>query len=164
MDSAHPLFFKALILRPGLNHALARRIAAAVERECASTGQDPNLVLSIIAVESSFNPNVVSSAGAVGLMQVMSFNARKLGLRSRKQLWTPRLNILAGVRLLAVLLKHYDGDIVSVLVAYNSGPKPRGAAIPENGETRGYVEGVLRHLQRLEQSELPRTSPPDSRE
>ena len=118
MDSAHPLFFKALILRPGLNHALARRIAAAVERECASTGQDPNLVLSIIAVESSFNPNVVSSAGAVGLMQVMPLWKKELGV---EDLIDPEVSIHAGVQILERYQRWY-GDLSLALAAYNVGP------------------------------------------
>jgi soluble lytic murein transglycosylase-like protein len=115
------------------------------------------LVRAVIAQESAFKPDALSSAGAIGLMQVMPFNARKLGLRTTKQLWNPRLNILAGVRLLAVLLKYYEGDLVSVLVAYNSGPKRKGAVVPENGETPAYVEAVLHRLQLLEQT--PRAIP-----
>ena len=103
----------------------------------------PRLVRAVIRQESDFKPEALSAVGAIGLMQVMPFNARKLGLRNPKQLWDPRLNILAGVRLLAVLLKYYDGDFVSVLVAYNCGPKRKGAPIPDNGETPGYVRSVL---------------------
>ena len=60
----------------------------------------------------------------------------------------PRLNILAGVRLLAALLLHYQGDIVSSLVAYNSGPKsPK--TVPSNGETPAYVVSILRFYRRF---------------
>ena len=104
------------------------------------------LVRAVIAQESDFKPKALSPAGAIGLMQVMPFNATKLGLRTAEQLWNPRLNILAGVRLLAVLLKHYEGDLVAVLVAYNSGPKRKGF-VPDNAETPGYVRGVLRRLE-----------------
>jgi soluble lytic murein transglycosylase-like protein len=117
-----------------------------------------NLVRAVIARESAFDPKALSPVGAIGLMQVMPFNARKLGLRGPKQLWQPRLNILAGVRLLAVLLKHYDGDLIAVLVAYNSGPKRKGAPVPENGETPDYVRSVLRHLERLEQLDADSSS------
>jgi soluble lytic murein transglycosylase-like protein len=108
------------------------------------------LVRAVITHESAFRPSAFSPAGAIGLMQVMPFNASKLGLDSAKQLWNPRLNILAGVRLLAVLLKHYQGDVVASLVAYNSGPKPAGARVPDNGETPGYVLSIVRTWQRFE--------------
>ena len=58
--------------------------------------------------ESGFQPRAHSPAGAVGLMQVMPFNARRLGV-SPSELGTPATNILAGTRLLAVLLRHYRG-------------------------------------------------------
>jgi soluble lytic murein transglycosylase-like protein len=108
-----------------------------------------NLVRAIIACESNFDPSATSRAGAVGLMQVMPFNASKVGLHETN-LQIPRLNVLVGVRLLAVLLKHYDGDIVSALVAYNAGPQPKGAPIPANGETPAYVRCVLERMRSLE--------------
>jgi len=102
------------------------------------------LVRAVIRQESAFNPHAVSKVGAVGLMQVMPVNARKLGF-SPEQLLDPRLNILAGVRLLAALLRHYEGDVIAALTAYNSGPKPKLAPIPVNGETPGYVLAILRY-------------------
>lgn len=102
----------------------------------------PALVRAVIQQESAGNPKALSPVGAVGLMQVMPFNATKLGLKSEKELWIPRLNILAGVRLLAALLQHYRGDVVSALVAYNSGPKAP-TRVPSNGETPAYVVNIL---------------------
>ena len=106
------------------------------------------LVRAVIRQESRGNPRALSPVGAIGLMQVMPFNATKLGLQSEKELWVPRLNILAGVRLLAALLRHYEGDIISALVAYNSGPK-RPTKVPENGETPEYVVNILGFYRRL---------------
>ena len=100
------------------------------------------LVRAVIQQESSFNPRAYSKSGAIGLMQVMPFNAPLVGLRER-DLWDPAKNILAGVRLLAVLLKYYRGDVISVLVAYNAGPRRPFAPIPRNGETPAYVARVL---------------------
>lgn len=107
------------------------------------------LVRAVIQQESAGNPKALSPVGAVGLMQVMPFNATKLGLKSEKDLWVPRLNILAGVRLLAALLQHYRGDIVSALVAYNSGPKAP-TRVPSNGETPGYVVNILALYKRFQ--------------
>jgi soluble lytic murein transglycosylase-like protein len=101
-----------------------------------------SFVKAAIHRESGFQPRALSPAGAVGLMQVMPFNARRLGV-SPSDLWTPATNILAGTRLLAVLLRHYRGDVISTLVAYNSGPRSPLSPVPENGETPEYVRGVI---------------------
>jgi soluble lytic murein transglycosylase-like protein len=102
------------------------------------------LVRAVIKQESAFNPRAISSCGARGLMQVMPFNAAKVGLAGPDELWEPAKNILAGVRLLAVLLKYYRGDVVASLVAYNAGPRAEGTPVPSNGETPGYVLNILR--------------------
>ena len=110
--------------------------------------------------ESAFNPRALSRTGAIGLMQLMPFNASRVGL-TQADLWNPRLNILAGVRLLAVLLAHYQGDLISTLVAYNAGPRKPLAPIPQNGETPEYVRRVLTfYVQylRAEASGAPRLS------
>ena len=120
----------------------AKEIAEAVEDTRSVWSVPSMLVAAIIKQESGFNPQAVSAVGAVGLRQIMPFNASKLGIKAR-DLVNPRLNILAGVRLLAVLLKHYDGDVITALVAYNSGPKPIGK-VPSNGETPAYVVRILR--------------------
>lgn len=104
------------------------------------------LVKAIIRRESNFNPEIRSDVGAVGLMQVMPFNAPKVNL-TVEDLSDPEKNILAGTRLLAVLLKYYDGDIVNALIAYNAKARPLFAPIPNNGETPGYVAAVLHHLE-----------------
>lgn len=102
----------------------------------------PALVRAVIRQESGFNPKAVSRVGARGLMQVMPETAAKVGV-GESELFTPAGNVLAGVRLLAALLKHYQGDVVSALVAYNSGPKS-ATVVPENGETPDYVVRILR--------------------
>jgi soluble lytic murein transglycosylase-like protein len=101
-----------------------------------------SFVKAVIHQESGFRPRARSPVGAIGLMQVMPWNARRLGF-TPPDLWEPRQNILAGTRLLAVLLRHYQGDIISTLVAYNAGPRRSLAPVPANGETPGYVRGVL---------------------
>lgn len=124
-------------------------IAAALEEVRTVYPVPANLVRAVIGCESDFDPKAKSSAGAIGLMQVMPFNARRLGVKER-DLWNPRLNVLAGVRLLAVLLTHYGGELVPTLVAYNAGPRPKGAAVPQNGETPDYLRCVLGRFEVLE--------------
>ncbi len=141
------LFFKALILKPGLDHALARRVAAAVERESAAQGQDPNLVLAIISIESGFNTRAISSEGAVGLMQVMPLWREALGVQDLSE---PEGSIHAGTRILAQYRKMYR-DLDLAVSAYNLGPTAVDQALG-SGErpTNGYAEKVFGLRQRLE--------------
>ena len=101
------------------------------------------LIEAVIQQESGFNPKAISRAGAIGLMQVMPYTATRVGL-TEADLWDPAKNILAGTRLLAVLLSYYRGDLISALVAYNARPRRIFAPIPRIGETRSYVAEVLR--------------------
>ena len=115
-----------------LEHVFDSEIDSAIEQTRRVYAVPASLVQAVIKHESAFQPKALSRCGARGLMQVMPYNATKLGLANEDELWVPRLNVLAGVRLLAVLLKHYDGDVIAALVAYNSGPKSKDAPVPEN--------------------------------
>jgi soluble lytic murein transglycosylase-like protein len=115
------------------------------------------LVVAVISVESGFRTRAVSRAGAKGLMQLMPYTARRVGI-AELQLFNPSLNILGGIRLLAVLLRHYDGDVISTLVAYNARPRALYAPVPRNGETPGYVFRVLSRA-RAYTSVVPGTLP-----
>ena len=126
--------------------AYEAEIAAAVVSVKEVHAVPPALVKAIITAESGWNPRAVSRSGALGLMQVMPGTAAKTGVR-REELFIPERNILAGTRLLAVLLRHYDGDLVSALVAYNAGARQPLAPVPQNGETPAYVWRVLRYLE-----------------
>ena len=140
------LFLKLLILKPTLNHLLARRIANAVQRECLLTGQDPNLVLSVIFVESDFNPRAVSQVGAVGLMQVMPLWKKVLEVDDLTQ---PETAIHAGVQILQHYQQLYDSDELT-LTAYNRGPGQVNELIASGqNPTNGYSAKVLGLRQRL---------------
>jgi soluble lytic murein transglycosylase-like protein len=100
------------------------------------------LVVAVMSVESGLRPRAASRAGAKGLMQLMPYTARRVGI-SESEIFDPRRNILGGVRLLAILFRHYDGDVISALVAYNARPRTPFAPIPRNRETPTYVWRVL---------------------
>ena len=131
-----------------------REIAAAIQDVEEVHHVPTALVKAVIAQESSWNPRAVSRAGAVGLMQLLPATAAKVGV-SREELFDPAKNILAGVRLLAVLLRHYRGDVISALTAYNARPRELFAPIPQNGETPGYVRAVLAYYARYAGGKLP---------
>ena len=79
---------------------------------------DPALVRAVIEVESAWNPGAVSSAGAMGLMQLMPETARRYG--ATHPFWIHE-NIRAGVAYLADLVQLFHGDFRLVLAAYNAG-------------------------------------------
>lgn len=115
----------------------------------------PALVKAVIRRESNFNPNAVSQVGAIGLMQLMPYTAKKVGLRV-SDLWVPKTNILGGTRLLSALLQYYDGDVIGALSAYNARPREPLAPLPKNGETPEYVQAVLRFYEEYNGAPLQR--------
>ena len=84
----------------------------------------PGLVMALIQVESRFDRWAVSSAGAVGLMQVMPFWPEKLGMR-RYQLVHVAPNIRMGCAILRYYLNHEHYDVRKALARYNGSPGQR---------------------------------------
>jgi soluble lytic murein transglycosylase-like protein len=101
--------------------AAAERILHAVHCESSKHGMlrdRPHLVLAVIDVESAFDPFAVSSAGAVGLMQVMPFWPNQLGL-SNRDLIDVEMNVRMGTSILAYYLDRERGDYRRALGRYN---------------------------------------------
>lgn len=113
-------------------------------REASLLYQIPEpFIRAIMRVESDYDPNVVSSAGAMGLMQLMPATAARMGVR---QPFDPRENILGGTRYLRILANTFNGDLVLTIAAYNAGEGAvvRHQGVPPYEETRRYVQNVLR--------------------
>ncbi len=113
------------------------RVAAAAHRV------EESLLHAIIEVESGFDPDARSSAGAVGLMQLMPDTARRYGVADRSD---PAQNIDGGARYLRDLLAAFKGDLRLVLAAYNAGEGAvlrHGLRVPPYAETMSYVPAVL---------------------
>lgn len=105
-------------------------------------GVDPDLLLSLVRVESGFVPTAVSAKGAAGLAQLMPATAKELGVRD---VFDPAQNVEGGARYLARLLERYGGDLERSLAAYNAGPAvvDRHGGVPPWPETTRYVRAVL---------------------
>lgn len=101
-------------------------------------GIDPSFALAVAKVESGFKPNVVSPAGAIGIMQLMPATAASLGVNPND----PTQNIDGGVKLLSQLLTQYGGDESKALWAYNAGPGNVAKGIMPK-ETQNYIPAVL---------------------
>jgi len=146
-SSENSAYLKVMLLRPGIDKVLARDIAHSVVIRAREHHRDPDLVLSIIAVESNFNPNAVSPMGAVGLMQVMGFWKKELGLDL--DLRSVDTNIHVGLDILAMYEKTFGGLEMS-LTAYNKGPNAvvadlKAGRVPMNG----YSDNILRTYSRI---------------
>jgi transglycosylase-like protein with SLT domain len=102
---------------------------------------DPDLVHAVIQVESAYNPNAVSSKGAMGLMQLIPSTADRFGVNNP---FNAKQNIEGGVTYLRYLLDLFGGDLDLSLAAYNAGEHRvlRTNTVPEISETQNYIKKV----------------------
>ncbi len=109
---------------------------------------DPALVQAVIEVESGYDPQAVSSKGAIGLMQILPETAALMGLPEPAD---PASSLEAGCRYLAALQDIFGGDVELALAAYNAGPGAvrRWGSVPPYRETRAFVRRVTDTYRRL---------------
>lgn len=114
-------------------------------------GVDPLLVTAIMEQESQFNLNSVSSAGAIGLMQLMPGTAAMIGVNP----YDPLDNVVGGTIYLRNQIEKFSGGgayaVTNAVAAYNAGPQAvmQHGGVPPYQETRNYVIGVANHYNRL---------------
>lgn len=121
-------------------------IGVIVDRVAAEQSLPPELLHSVIQVESNYNSGAISPKGAQGLMQLMPETARRFGVPDS---FDPAANIQGGAKYLKYLLELYQGDYPRALAAYNAGEKAvaKYGGIPPYAETQDYVAKVQRKLQ-----------------
>jgi soluble lytic murein transglycosylase-like protein len=94
-------------------------ILVSVHRQATRAGVPPELVLAVIDVESNFDRFAISSASALGLMQVMPFWVPELGYRDKNELFKIDFNVLLGCHILRYYLDMEDGDLIKGLARYH---------------------------------------------
>ena len=103
-----------------------------------------DLIHAVIEVESNYNPNAISPAGAVGLMQLMPATSARFGVLDARN---PIANVIGGAKYLRYLMDLFEEDLILVLAAYNAGENAvikQGFKVPPFKETQDYVVKVLR--------------------
>jgi soluble lytic murein transglycosylase len=136
--------------------------ASLIRTQASAKGLDPALIAAVIYAESKFEPRT-SSAGALGLMQILPETAHYIAHLSggvsftTGDLATPAINVAYGSYYLRYLLRHYSGDEMLAVAAYNAGlanvdewvsaARARGETLTIETipfpETRAYVQRVL---------------------
>jgi hypothetical protein len=123
---------------------------AIILRYCQEFGVDSDLVRAVLYTESKGDPDVVSSKGALGLMQITPATA---DFMEAKDIFDPDENIKTGVKYLAWLIKKYDET--TALLAYNAGI----GMLEQNripSETRNFIDKVL-HIKNMLKDNKGRT-------
>jgi hypothetical protein len=133
---------------PDLSEGRARQIARLILASSDRYRIDPRLVTAMIEIESGFRPRLVSSAGAVGLCQMLPRTARGLRLGDPRIM---RHNVDGSVRYLRGQFAAFHGRPHLALAAYNAGETAvrRYHGVPPFHETRQYVRRVLRLYRKL---------------
>ena len=155
---------------PGFDEAETARIAEyqpIVQREASTRALDPALINAVIWVESRFQADAKSPAGARGLMQLMpataAYLAKELGDR-RPKAHDPDFNIRAGSYYLSRLIERFDGDETLAIAAYNAGPgnvrkwQEEGKDLPDYSQD--YVAKVMEARARFSQHPVDATAAP----
>lgn len=129
------------------------RFTPLIKRVAEQTSLRPALLHAVIRAESAYNPKAISSAGAVGLMQLMPATAAQYGV---KDLTNPDENVRAGSLYLKKQLEHFK-DLSLALAAYNAGGnavRRYGNTIPPFPETQRYVRKVLNFYRQNSKSQV----------
>jgi soluble lytic murein transglycosylase len=141
VSSNYRLFIKEIPKRK--NNEFSNRYDNLISRASKRYGVSFSLIKAMIKVESNFNPNAVSRAGAIGLMQIMPANMETLDISDPYNAWE---NVMGGANYFSQLLDRFNGKVPFALAAYNAGPSivEKYKNIPPFPETKSYVKKVMK--------------------
>ena len=130
----------------GESTVAASNLQETVDRIADKHGLPPELLHSVIQVESNYNAYAVSPKGALGIMQLIPATARRFGVAD---VFDPVENIEGGARYLQYLLGLFDGDYPLALAAYNAGENAvaKYGNVPPYPETQTYLRLVAKRLE-----------------
>ena len=116
-----------------------------IEATATRFGVDRNLVDAVAWQESRYNPRAISTAGAIGVMQLMPGTARQLGVRNPHDV---EQNVVGGTAYLRQQLERFGNNVPLALAAYNAGPGAviKYGGIPPYRETQDYVRQIMQRL------------------
>ncbi len=121
---------------------------AIARQDAIDNGINPDYFVRQIQVESGFNPNATSPAGAVGIAQFVPSTAATLGINP----WNPQSALAGAARYMAGFARQYGGDYAKALAAYNAGSGTVQYAVAAGGanwrnflpgETRQYIAKIM---------------------
>jgi soluble lytic murein transglycosylase-like protein len=116
-----------------------------IQNAAAHYGINGDLVDAVAWQESRYNPRARSSAGAIGVMQLMPGTARELGVSNPHDV---RQNVAGGAAYLRKQLERFGNNVPLALAAYNAGPGAvlKYGGIPPYRETQNYVRQIMQRL------------------
>ncbi len=135
--------FKSLF--DGAKSSTSESMDAIFEEAASIYGISSGLLKAVARAESNFNPQAVSHAGALGVMQLMPSTASALGVSDP---FNARQNIMGGAKYLKTQLERFGGNISLALAAYNAGPGSveKYGGVPPYAETQNYVKKVISYM------------------
>jgi soluble lytic murein transglycosylase-like protein len=130
-----------------------------IEQAALRNGIDPAVLHGLIEQESGFDPNSTSSAGAIGLTQLMPGTASSLGVANPLD---PAESIEGGARYLKQMMNDFGGNTSDALAAYNAGPGAvtQYGGVPPYAETQSYVSKVLGYAEAYRQTQTQTATAP----
>jgi soluble lytic murein transglycosylase len=143
-------------IRPYISPQQRSLILRTIEKSAEKFNLEPALVKAIVKAESDFNPMAISSAGAMGLMQLMPSTASRWSVNNPLD---PVENIWGGVRYLKHLLDLFEGHLPLALAAYHAGEErvQQHQNIPPIPATQEYVHRVLKYYKKYQGARPTRT-------
>jgi soluble lytic murein transglycosylase len=139
-------FSKLKAGKPNRNHYYPM-----IDKTARAHQMDPALIRAVVKAESDYDPRAVSSAGALGLMQLMPGTAQDLAVNNP---FDPEENVRGGVQYLRYLLTRFNGDTSLALAAYHAGEQnvERHNGVPPIEATRTYIKRVLSYHKKYRQT------------